>query len=85
MPEWQSLAALLPEIPGIRQIILADIDRVQTSCGAGVPLFTLNSQRDELIHWANKKGEQGLLDYWKQKNVTSIDQIPTPLGAAISE
>lgn len=85
MPEWQSLAALLPEIPGIRQIIVADIDRVQTSCGTGVPLFTLNSQRNELIHWANKKGEQGLLDYWKQKNVTSIDQIPTPLGAAISE
>ncbi|MBD1912896.1 MULTISPECIES: pyridoxamine 5'-phosphate oxidase family protein [unclassified Leptolyngbya] len=85
MPEWQTLAACLPEIPGTRQIIVATIDRVQTSCGMGVPLMTLNEQRDDLLRWADKKGEQGLLDYWKQKNVISIDQMPTPLGAAISE
>jgi len=78
--EWSSLVPLFPATPGLRQIIVVDIQRVQTSCGTGVPLFSLVGQRDEMIHWATKKGEQGLLDYWKQKNRASIDQLPTPLG-----
>ncbi|MEA5594672.1 pyridoxamine 5'-phosphate oxidase family protein [Rivularia sp. UHCC 0363] len=32
-PDWESLCSEFPQIPGTRQIIVADIDRVQTSCG----------------------------------------------------
>jgi len=83
-PEWSTLAPCFPDIPGIRQIITATIDRVQTSCGTGVPLLATVSQRDEIIQWATKKGEAGLLDYWKQKNMTSIDDLPTPLGKQLA-
>lgn len=77
---WHPLATLFEPIPGVRQIIVAEIDRVQTSCGTGVPLFDYAGQRDELVKWAAKKGEAGLQAYWQQKNLTSIDGLPAPLS-----
>ncbi|BAT54513.1 Pyridoxamine 5'-phosphate oxidase-related, FMN-binding [Nostoc sp. NIES-3756] len=78
-PDWDSLYSLFPQFPGVRQIIIADIERVQTSCGFGVPLYEYQGQRRTLIDWANKKGEQGIKDYQQQKNVVSIDGLSTPL------
>ncbi len=78
--DWQALSALFPDLPGARQIIVAEIDRVQTSCGMGVPHFEYQTQRPELVQWANKKGSDGLQDYWQQKNQVSIDGLITPLG-----
>jgi hypothetical protein len=31
-PEWDSLYSLFSPLPGTRQIIVADIERVQTGC-----------------------------------------------------
>jgi hypothetical protein len=78
-PEWDALSAIVPSIPGGRQIVVADIDRVQTSCGFGVPLYEHQGQRSHLVEWAIKKGEAGLQDYRQQKNGTSIDGLPAPL------
>ncbi|MBW4611701.1 MAG: pyridoxamine 5'-phosphate oxidase family protein [Desmonostoc vinosum HA7617-LM4] len=77
---WNSLHSLFPQIPGTRQIIVADIERVQTSCGLGVPLYEYQGQRQTLVNWASKKGEQGVRDYQQQKNLVSIDGLPTPLS-----
>jgi hypothetical protein len=79
-PDWHPLAAQFEPIPGGRQIIVATIERVQTSCGTGVPLFTYAGQRDELVKWATHKGEAGLQAYWQQKNMVSIDGLPAPLS-----
>ncbi|MCG6135348.1 MAG: pyridoxamine 5'-phosphate oxidase family protein [Nostoc sp. LLA-1] len=79
-PEWNSLYSLFSPIPGTRQIIIADIERVQTSCGLGIPLYEYQSQRQTLVNWANKKGEQGLKEYKQQKNMISIDGLSTPLS-----
>ena len=38
-PTWAELRPLFPDHPGARQIIVADVTRVQTSCGFGVPLY----------------------------------------------
>ncbi|MBD2461823.1 pyridoxamine 5'-phosphate oxidase family protein [Oscillatoria sp. FACHB-1407] len=80
MSGWDTFAGLFPDIPGIRQMIVADIDRVQTSCGTGVPLFEHTGDRDELVKWATKKGDDGLRDYWQLKNMKSIDGLPSPLS-----
>lgn len=79
-PDWNSLLPLFPTIPGTRQIIVADIDRVQTSCGSGVPLYDYQEQREVIITWAEKKGTDGLESYWQQKNQVSIDGLSTPMG-----
>lgn len=79
-PNWDSLYSLFPQIPGTRQIIVADIERVQTSCGFGVPLYNYIGQRQTLVNWASKKGEEGVRDYQQKKNTISIDGLSTPLG-----
>jgi Pyridoxamine 5'-phosphate oxidase len=79
-PDWIDLYPLFPAIPGARQIVVADIDRVQTSCGTGVPLYQHHSDRDALVSWATQKGEAGLQTYRQQKNAQSIDGLPTPLA-----
>jgi hypothetical protein len=68
-----------PALPGERQLIVLDIDSVQTSCGYAVPLYDYRGGRDTLARWAEKKGPTGLLDYWREKNTVSIDGLPTGL------
>jgi hypothetical protein len=70
---WNELLALFPPLPGARQIMLMEIDLVQTSCGAGVPLFDYRGDRDALPQWAEKKGTEGIRDYWDKKNRISLD------------
>lgn len=78
--QWEFLYWQFPQIPGTRQIIVADIERVQTSCGFGVPLYKYQGQRETLVNWATKKGEEGIKEYHRQKNLASIDGLPTPLS-----
>jgi hypothetical protein len=70
------------EPPGARQIIQLSIARVQTSCGYGVPFYAYRGERDGLVAWAEKKGEAGLAAYRAEKNVQSIDGLPTGLPAS---
>jgi hypothetical protein len=79
-PDWDSFNSLFEQIPGTRQIIVADIERVQTSCGFAVPLYEYQGQRQTLVNWAIKKGTEGIKDYQQQKNVVSIDGLATPLS-----
>ncbi|MBF2090670.1 MAG: pyridoxamine 5'-phosphate oxidase family protein [Synechococcales cyanobacterium K44_A2020_017] len=79
-PDWDAKRSLFPEIPGMRQIITVDLDRIQTSCGQGVPLLSYDGQRDSLVQWSAKKGVEGLEAYQQQKNRVSIDGLPTPLA-----
>ncbi len=65
------------ERPGSRQIVVLDIDLVQTSCGFGVPLFEYVAERPTLTRWAEAKGETGLEEYRQLKNAFSIDGLPT--------
>jgi len=83
--EWVALYPNFQPIPGVRQIITATIDRVQTSCGMGVPLYTPEAHRDGLVQWASRKGEAGVRAYWQQKNMTSLDDLPTPLSAMLED
>ena len=67
------------EPPGARQIVLVRVDRVQTSCGYGVPLFEYRGERPSLDNWARAKGEEGIEAYRREKNMVSIDGLPTGL------
>ena len=75
--DWQLLYPLFPPIPGARQIFDLNIDLVQTSCGMAVPYYEYVGEREQLNTWAAKKGKEGVKDYWKEKNSTSLDGKPT--------
>ena len=81
--QWASLIAHFRHYPGTRQIILADVDRVMTSCGFAVPFYDFRGDRDTLPRWAEKKGPEALAAYRREKNARSIDGLPTPLAAEI--
>jgi hypothetical protein len=68
------------EPPGARQIVHLTVESVQTSCGMNVPFYDYVSERDQLIRWAQVKGEATLEDYRQQKNTRSIDGFPTGLS-----
>jgi hypothetical protein len=79
-PQWEELAPLFKIHPSTRQIIVADISLVQTSCGFGVPLFSYQGERDIHFEWAEKKGAEGLKEYVQEKNLVSLDGLPTSIG-----
>jgi hypothetical protein len=82
-PEWEALCQkfALGVSDGVRQVIVADITRVQTSCGFGVPLYEYQGERDQLPKWVAKKGRAGLQTYVQGHNRTSIDGLESALGA----
>jgi len=76
--EWGELIQEFQELPGTRQIIVAEIHRVQTSCGFGVPMMERPRQRETLLKWADAKGAEGLKKYRSEKNAVSIDGMVAP-------
>ena len=42
----------------------------------GVPRLRYEGERDALDAWAERKGADAIVDYWGEKNVTSIDGLP---------
>lgn len=78
--EWEEYAPFFEVYASTRQIIVADIDLVQTSCGFGVPLYDFKGNRDLHFQWADKKGEKGLEEYLVANNLQSLDGLPTPIS-----
>jgi len=75
--QWEEYAPHFNLHPSTRQIIVAEIDLVGTSCGYGVPLYEYAGERKILFDWAEKKGEDGLSNYIQSKNLQSLDGLPT--------
>lgn len=77
--EWNQLIDFFPENIGARQIFDINIELVQTSCGFQVPFFEYKGERDLLDKWAEKKGRDGIEQYWHEKNRLSLDGKPTDI------
>jgi len=82
--QWNELASLFTLHPSIRQFIVADIFKVQTSCGFSVPLYDYSGERDHSYKWAETKGHDGLQQYIKDKNMVSLDGLPTAFAEKVS-
>lgn len=75
--QFETYSKLFPTNVGARQIIEMYIDLVQTSCGFAVPFMDFKEERTTLNDWSTKQGESKIKDYWKNKNVKSIDGFET--------
>jgi hypothetical protein len=81
--DWKTLRANFPDsIPAVRQLFRLKINRIQTSCGFGVPLMDFVSQREILTEWSEKRNEQELLEYRQNKNAKSIDGLAIPVNSS---
>lgn len=74
---WNELITRFPPIAGARQIVDMNVDLVQTSCGMAVPFLDFRGEREHLARWAEKKGDDGIRQYWEEKNQVSLDGKPT--------
>lgn len=72
-PEWEQLYPLFDPLPGARQVFDVQVELVQTSCGMAVPLYDYQEDRQLLSNWAEKRGEDGIKEYWEKTNQISLD------------
>ncbi|MEM7413988.1 MAG: pyridoxamine 5'-phosphate oxidase family protein [Gemmatimonadota bacterium] len=75
-PGFRELREAFPTDVETRSIIRVRVERVSDSCGFGVPLYAFESHRTQLPAWADRKGDEGVRDYWAEKNGESIDGLP---------
>jgi hypothetical protein len=59
-----------------RAVVVVSVDRISDSCGYGGPLMAFDRHRENLDHWAESKGADGLVAYRVEKNDSSIDGLP---------
>lgn len=78
-PDWNEFSQHFAIYSSTRQIIVADIEKIQTSCGYGIPFYEYLGERHIHFDWAEKKGAEGLEQYIKDKNIISLDGLPTGL------
>src|SRR5688572_795816 len=67
-PAYDALAGHFPDLPGARSIVGVAIERVQTSCGYSIPFMDYRDERPTLIQWAERRGPEGLEQYWADRN-----------------
>ena len=79
--DWNKYIQLFPKYRGVRQIILMKVDLVQKSCGYAVPQYEYQGNRDVLTQWTDKKTNEELAEYQKEKNSLSIDGKATDISA----
>jgi hypothetical protein len=79
-PDWDRYAPHFTIFPSTRQLIIASINLVQTSCGFGVPQYSYTGERDIHFTWAETKGADGLNAYLEEKNLVSLDGLMTDWG-----
>ena len=73
--EWEELAQHFTLLPGTRQIFDIEVESVQTSCGWGVPLMTLEKERATLVKYHAKADPAEWAGKYKTRR-TSIDGLP---------
>lgn len=74
--EFDALTREFPHYPGIRSVIRIAVSRISDACGFAVPRFVYEGERDQLLKWAERKGEEGLTEYARENNVNSLDGLP---------
>jgi hypothetical protein len=79
-PDDEGFTALLARFEqrslGVRAILRIEVTRISDSCGYGVPIYSFDCDRDTMVNWADKKGEDGVAKYWQEKNAISLDDLP---------
>ena len=77
----QNLQALIAERMGATgsQIVLLDIESIMSTCGFAVPRYEYQGERDNLLEFACKMGDEKMDAYRHERNERSIDGLPTYL------
>ncbi|WP_044626389.1 pyridoxamine 5'-phosphate oxidase family protein [Neotamlana nanhaiensis] len=75
--EFKKHIGLFEANVGSRQIVVLNVDLVQTSCGYSIPFMDFKEERGQLNSWSQKQGKERIEAYWEEKNTKSIDGFET--------
>lgn len=75
-PGFAEKLALFPEFPKARSIFIAEITRIQDSCGWGVPFYSFEGERDQLVRTNAHRSDEEWRERRYVSNATSIDGLP---------
>jgi hypothetical protein len=73
---YDALASRFPAYLGARSVIEVALERIADSCGYAVPRYRYEGERSQLLEWADRKGDDGVVAYRAERNATSIDGLP---------
>ena len=74
-PGFEDLLALFPDCKRVRSIIKIKLNRIQDSCGFGVPFMDFKGERTQLIRSHNNKELEAWKQYRFDTNGESIDGL----------
>jgi hypothetical protein len=74
--EFDEWLGRFSESRGARAVVVVDVERVSDSCGFGLPFLEYAGERTVLAQHVERKGAEGLAEYRRRKNSTSIDGLP---------
>jgi hypothetical protein len=75
--DWGELIAHFPKIEGARQVFKLNVELLLTSCGYAVPKYEFVEERKTLEKWVDKKGQEGIKEYWQENNLETLDGVKT--------
>ncbi len=82
-PSFGEMRSRFPDYPGVRAVIVVEVERIADSCGYAVPVYRYEGERDQLVRWAENKGPEGVTDYQSKNNLRSIDGLPGLRGQSL--
>lgn len=74
--EFAALRSKFTSSSHARAVLVIAVERIADSCGYGVPLMRFEGERTQLVDSAERKGPDGLREYQREKNRTSLDGLP---------
>jgi hypothetical protein len=74
--EFDALVARFPQQPGVRNVVVVDVDRIIDSCGYGVPEYEFRRHRQSLTNWVSSKSDEEIARYRRENNKESLDGLP---------
>jgi hypothetical protein len=69
-----------PPQPGLRSVIVVEVQRVSDSCGYAVPLMDYVGDRDLLFQFHGRRSADELAQYHATRNATSLNGLPGLAG-----
>lgn len=77
-PRFADLMKLFPAYDKARSVVVVKLDRIQDSCGWGVPFMDYKGERDQLKRYADNpaKTQEDWKAKWRNGNAVSIDGLP---------
>ena len=78
---WDEMLTHFEPNVATRQFFEMKVELVLTSCGYAVPKYEYIGERDTLQKWSEKKGREGITEYWAENNTHTLDGVETNILA----